>query len=153
MNTTELVSQLARSFKTAARQLKQRHGGRHTLEITDEYDCQDLFHVLLRIFFSDIREEEWVPSYAGGNKRMDFLLPEYRLAIELKHARKSLTAKEVGDELVIDVKNYQTHPNVRHLVCIVFDKEGWIKNPAGIEKDLTKTHDGTLVTRVVIVDY
>jgi hypothetical protein len=73
------------------------------LKVTDEHDAQDLYHALLRIFFADVRQEEWTPSYAGSSARIDFLLPEHGLAIELKHARKSMTKKTLGDELTVDV--------------------------------------------------
>jgi hypothetical protein len=49
-----------------------RHDGRPTLGVGDEYDVQDLLHALLRLFFDDIRPEERTPSYAGESTRMDF---------------------------------------------------------------------------------
>lgn len=60
------IELIASRFHTVARQLRQRHSNRTTLTISDEYDVQDLFHALLRLFFDDIREEEWTPGYAGG---------------------------------------------------------------------------------------
>jgi hypothetical protein len=33
--------------------------------LKDEYDVQDLLYALLRIFFDDVRPEEWTPSFAG----------------------------------------------------------------------------------------
>jgi hypothetical protein len=119
--------------------------------ITDEHDVQDLFHSLLLVFFRDVRAEEWTPSYAGGNKRIDFLLPEYRLAVELKNSRPSMTAKTVGDELTVDIANYKIHPSVSHLVCLVFDSGGHLANPRGIERDLSSFTDG-LSTTVRIFD-
>lgn len=98
------------------------------------------------VFFGDVRAEEWTPSYAGGSKRIDFLLPEYRLAVELKHSRSSMTAKIVGDELTIDTVNYKQHSGTSHLVCLVFDPDGHLANPRGIERDLTGFHDGFNVT-------
>ena len=44
-----------------------RHGGRNTLDVRDEYDVQDLLHALLKMFFKDVRSEEWTPSYAGAS--------------------------------------------------------------------------------------
>jgi hypothetical protein len=61
-------------FHSIARQLAQRREDRTTLEIEDEYDVQDLLHALLRLYFDDIRPEEWTPSYGGASSRMDFLL-------------------------------------------------------------------------------
>ncbi len=80
----EEVLRVCEKFHDVARQLRQRHEERNTLEVEDEYDAQDLLHALLRLFFNDIRAEEWTPSYAGGSSRMDFLLKRERIVVEVK---------------------------------------------------------------------
>jgi hypothetical protein len=150
LDAVQIILQIGDKFKTISRQLKIRHAKRSTIEINDEYDFQDLFHALLRLFFNDIRAEEWVPSYAGGNKRTDFLLSAHSIAVELKHSRPSMSAKELGDQLVVDIANYEKHPGIRIVICLVFDSEGYIVNPAGIEKDLTLIKDKyTVVTKIL----
>jgi len=124
-------------FHLVARQMRVRHCSRATLEINDEYDVQDLLHALLMIFFNDIRKEEWTPSYAGGASKMDFLLLEIETVVEVKKSRQSLTAKLLGEELLIDIAKYQEHPRFRKLVCFVYDPEGTITNPRGVEADLS----------------
>lgn len=146
LDSVAVVTTIGARFLDVSRQLKRRYAQRATLEVNDEYDAQDLVHSLLKVFFDDIRAEEWTPSYAGGATRIDFVLPRYRLAIELKHARTSMTTKDVGEQLVVDVTKYAQHPNVRHLVCLVFDKDGLLANPRGIEGDLSKPHEGLGVT-------
>jgi hypothetical protein len=141
---------LIERFHLVARQMRVRHDSRPTLEINDEHDVQDLLHALLMIFFNDIRKEEWTPSYAGGASRMDYLLLEIETAVEVKKSRLSLTAKKLGDELLIDIAKYQKHPQCRKLVCFVYDPEGIITNPRGVEADLSKQHD-KLTVRVMIV--
>jgi hypothetical protein len=128
------------------RQLKNRYKDRPTISVTDEYDAQDLFNSLLRLFFEDVRREEWSPSYAGAASRIDFVLPRYKLAIELKYARQSMTAKDLGEQLIVDIAKYKEHPSVRHLVCLVFDADGQLANPRGIETDLSAPQDGVAVT-------
>ena len=54
-------------FHSIAIQLRSRHSGRQTLDVQDEYDVQDLLHSILKLNFSDIRKEDWTPSYAGGS--------------------------------------------------------------------------------------
>lgn len=68
----ELLSNLFERFHSVAKQLRHRYDNRPTLDINDEYDVQDLLHSLLKLYFEDIRKEEWTPSYAGGSSRMDF---------------------------------------------------------------------------------
>jgi hypothetical protein len=141
---------LAERFHLVARQLRQRRESRPTLDVKDEYDCQDLFHALLRIDFDDIRPEEGTPSFAGALAKMDFLLAELETVVELKMMRPSLTTRKLRDELLVDIRTYQTHPDCRTLFCVVYDPDGRISNPRGFEADLNGEH-GDLVVRVMIV--
>ncbi len=129
-------------FHKIVRQLRNRYNCRTTLQINDEYDVQDLLNVLLKLFFDDIRPEEWTPSYAGKSARMDFLLKNEQLVIEVKKTRNCLTDKEIGDQLIVDVERYQAHPDCKKLICFVYDPEGFIGNPDGIMKDLNEKHNG-----------
>jgi hypothetical protein len=126
-------------FHSVARQLKHRHADRETLHITDEYDVQDLFHALLKLHFDDIRPEEYVPSYAGADSRVDFLLKNENIIIELKMTRRGLRAKDIGEQLIIDSLRYQLHPNCESLICFVYDPDGFVQNPRGLENDLSQT--------------
>lgn len=132
-----ILNTIFENFHTCARQLRRRHSNRKTLEIGDEYDVQDLLNALLRLHFDDVRPEEWMPSYAGGSNRMDFLLKDEEIAIEVKMTRDGLKDKEVGEQLLIDITKYQTHPNCKTLYCFVYDPDGYIRNPRGLEKDLS----------------
>ncbi|MCY1232947.1 REase [compost metagenome] len=107
-------------------------------------------HALLRLYFDDIRPEEWVPSYAGALSRTDFLLPQIDTVIETKKTRSGLNAKTVGEQLIIDIARYKKHPQCRRLVCFVYDPEGRIANPSGIESDLNSGSHGIEV-RVLIL--
>lgn len=136
--STEKIQLIINRFHQVARQLRARYSGRPTIEIEDEYDVQDLFHGLLKLYFDDVRPEEYTPSYAGSASRVDFLLKQEKIIIEIKKTRKNLGAKEVGEQLIIDSQRYQSHPDCSQLICFVYDPEGRIANPRGIENDLTK---------------
>lgn len=129
-------------FYKVARQLRCRYDNRETLKIEDEYDVQDLLHALLLLYFDDVRAEEWTPSYAGKSARMDFLLKNERVVIEVKKTRLGLTDKELGDQLIIDVDRYKVHPDCKRLICFVYDAEGRIGNPNGLMVDLNNQHEG-----------
>ena len=111
--------------------MRCRYENRETLKIEDEYDVQDLLHALLLLYFDDVRAEEWTPSYAGKSARMDFLLKNERVVIEVKKTRLGLADKELGDQLIIDVDRYKVHPDCKRLICFVYDVEGRIGNPIG----------------------
>lgn len=95
-------------------------------------------HALLKIYFDDIRPEEWTPSYAGGASRMDFLLKKEKIVIETKKTRANLTDRNIGTELIVDIDRYKEHPDCELLFCFVYDPDGRIGNPRGLEIDLSK---------------
>jgi hypothetical protein len=144
-----LIEKICLRFHAVARQLQQRYDDRGTITIEDEYDVQDLLHGILRLHFDDIRAEEWTPSYAGGSSRVDFLLKAEEIVIEVKKTRPSMKPKHLGEQLIIDRARYEAHPNCKALICFVYDPEGRIGNPVGIERDLERT-SGPLKVRVII---
>jgi len=153
LDAVQTIIQLGHRFLYVQRELRTRRAGRPTFEVKDEYDAQDLFRALLRIFFDDVRPEDYVPTYAGASSRVDFVIPPFELAIELKHSRQSMDAKSLGEELLADVARYGSRADIRHLVCLVFDHEGQLSNPRGLEADLSReaTREGLAVS-VVILD-
>jgi hypothetical protein len=145
----ESVLRVCNRFSEVGRQLQYRHDDRTTLMIDDEYDVQDLMHGLLMIFFDDVRQEEWTPSYAGGSSRIDFLLKDSEVALEIKKTRGGLRDVKVGEQLIIDIEKYRSHPNCKTLICFVYDPQRLIRNPRGLETDLSGQRD-SLDVRVLI---
>jgi hypothetical protein len=133
-----LLDQICSRFHLVARQLRSRHAGRATLSVTDEYDVQDLLHSLLWLNFEDIRPEEYSPSCAGKASRLDFLLKIEQIVVETKKTRPTLDAAALGGELIEDIARYQQHPDCSALVCFVYDPDGFIANPRGVENDLNR---------------
>lgn len=129
-------------FHKVARGLKRRYKNRDTLIIKDEYDVQDLLHSLLLLHFNVVRTEEWTPSYAGSSSRMDFLLKDEKIVIEVKKSRETMTDKDLGNQLIVDIERYQEHPDCETVICFVYDPEGVLGNPTAIANDLNKRHNG-----------
>ncbi|QDT13403.1 hypothetical protein [Planctomycetes bacterium K23_9] len=148
-----LIERLCRNFPLFARQLQKRRKDvkqtgtterlpRSTIEMVDEYDVQDAFHAILRLFFDDVRAEPWTPSYAGNQNRIDFVLPDHKIAIEVKHTGSRLTQRHVADQLIIDSRYYRHETDYTHLICFVYDPELRLKNAVALEKDLaSEDHD------------
>lgn len=141
LNTSTALNTLFDRFHLVVKQLRHRYSSRNTLDVDDEYDVQDLLHALLRLYFEDVRNEEWAPSYAGGASRMDFLLKAEKTVIEVKKTRKGLGDKELGKQLIEDKAKYKAHQDCKKLICFVYDPEGRIVNPRGIESDLNSEED------------
>lgn len=144
-----IVQIICYHFHQAVRQMRNRHDNRSTIDVNDEYDVQDLLHAFLRLHFDDVRAEEWTPSYAGSASRMDFLLKKEKVVIEVKKTRKNLGAKEVGEQLMIDIERYTAHPDCETLICFVYDPEGRVANPVGIENDLNRDTDNLKVITII----
>lgn len=81
---------------------------------------------------------------------MDFLLKAEQIVIEAKFASSSLRDKQIGEQLIVDIQKYQAHPDCKRLICFVYDPNGEIKNPQGLESDLSRTHDKVEVKVIVV---
>lgn len=138
VNVDNAFDIIFRNFHKVVKNLRRRYNNRNTLDVNDEYDVQDLLFAILQMFFKDIRREEWTPSYAGNSSRVDFLLKEEKVVIEVKKTRESMKDKDIGEQLIIDIAKYKAHPDCKILICFVYDPDGRIVNPDGIIKDLEK---------------
>lgn len=150
----ELLEVVVRGLRRAMHPLTHRRKGVQPLTFDNEYDVQDLLHALLRPWISDIRPEEFTPSYAGSSTRMDFLLPAHELVIETKIVRDRTHAKKIGDELIIDIEHYRKHPNCKTLWCVVYDPDHLITNAQGLKNDLDgqrKSKDGEVSVKTLIL--
>jgi hypothetical protein len=152
-NVDEVVLVIIQGLRRAMHPLTYRRKGAEQLRFANEYDVQDLLHSLLRPWVQDVRPEEYTPSYAGKSTRMDFLLPAHELVIETKCVRDRQHAKNVGDELLLDIGHYAAHPSCKKLWCVIYDPEHLLTNPEGL-RDLEGEHkkdSRSLSVRVFVV--
>lgn len=143
-----IIGQICTNFHRCVKSLLNRHSDRKTIEVNDEYDVQDLFQSILRLFVNDVRPEDYVPSYAGGNSRTDFYLPQYETYIETKMIRNGLDDKKVGEELSIDITRYGNR--CKKIICFIYDKDNKLKNPYGLITDLEKLSTNLITVKVYI---
>lgn len=150
----ELLTVIIKGLPRAIQPLIHRRKGLTNLVFDSEYDIQDMLHSLLRPWVADIRPEEFTPSHAGANTRMDFLLPKYELVIETKRVRTKSHASKIGDELIIDIEHYRKHPKAKNLWCVIYDPNLFITNPDGLKNDLEgnrASNDGEILVKVFVV--
>jgi hypothetical protein len=151
---SDLLETLIKGLRRAMHPLTHRRKGAQPLVFSNEFDVQDLLHALLRPWVSDIRPEEFTPSYAGSSTRMDFLLPKHKLVLELKFVRDRQHAKKIGDELIIDIEHYRRHQACDQLWCVIFDAEHLLLNAEGLKSDLEGervTKDGGIRVRLFVL--
>ena len=148
-DSVERVKTLCCRFHSVARQLRLRGEYRATLIVEDEFDAQDLLHALLRIQFDNIDTDEWTPSYSSGAPRTTLLLNDSRLAVIVKKTRPGLNVKDLTDQLRIDAERYRSHGRCTTLLCFMYDPEGRIGNPRGLEASLTSMSDSFIIDVLV----
>lgn len=137
--TLEILRRVCARFHLVARQLRLRKEYRPTLEINDEYDLQDLFYALLRLQFDEIGTEEWTPAYTNGARRTSYLLDWEKTVVVVKQTRSGLTTRDLAEQIAADTAHYSARPNGTTLVCFVYDPDGRVGNPRGLEADLSST--------------
>ena len=127
-------------FTSATKSLTSRRKGKRNLNISDEYDVQDIIHTILKPFVPLIKNEEVVPGN-DVNKflKIDFLLPLEKTALECKYVRDLSHTKKITKELNDDIQTYIHHQDCNNLIFFIYDKELLISNPDSLEKKYTQT--------------
>lgn len=148
-DTAELVKMLCCRFHSVARQLRLRGEYRATLNVEDEIDVQDLLHALLRVHFDNVDTDEWTPNYSSGAPRTTLLLDDGRFAVIVKKTRPGLNVKDLSDQLQIDIERYRSHGRCSTLLCFMYDPEGRIGNPRGLEASLMSVSKSFVVDLLV----
>ena len=137
-SSLETVLHIVKRFHLAAIQLSNRREGKLPFAINDEYDIQDLLYAFLSVNFKNVLREVYAPSYAGGAARIDFVLKNEGILIEAKKASRNLKAKDIGDQLIIDIARYAKYPEVKTLVCFIYDPEFAVSNPELFEQHINE---------------
>lgn len=142
---------LLKRFHKVAQELRLRRTDRQSVLIKDEYDVQYLLGALLKLYFNDIRSEEYSPSNSGANSRLDFVLKDEKIIIETKMTNEHLKVKSLGDELLIDIGRYKAYSNCKTLVIFIYDKGDYIPNKPGLIYDLEKHSTSEMNVSVIVV--
>jgi hypothetical protein len=140
---------ILRNFHAFYKELTRRYNNRTSIVVKDEYDVQDILRALLMLHFKVVKPEEYTPSHAGKASRIDFLLHDEELAVEVKMTRDDLRDKEIGDELLIDIGRYKIHQKCKKLVCFIYDPRELLKNPQALQSDLANGSHGIEVEVIV----
>lgn len=149
-NSLASLRRILDRFPVVSQALCKRYKRRKTIHIRDEYDAQDLLYALLQIQFNDIRREEYTPQYAGASARMDILLKNEQIVVELKMTREDISEKEIGRQLIDDIARYSGHADCKTLVCFIYDPGRMISNPNGLVRDLEVQSNNEMKVEVMV---
>jgi hypothetical protein len=131
-----ILSLLFKKLHPMIIQLRFRDDGRSTFEIHDEGDVLYFLNSLLKIYFRDIRLEEWVPTYAGEYNRKYLLLKDEQIIIRVTRAGNTWGKKEIAEQVVKDIDRCKNHPDGKTLEYFVYDPDSWIKQAKDLEAEL-----------------
>ncbi len=126
------LERMLRRLPLVIRQLRWRQGDRPPFRIEDEKDLEDLLRALLPLHFDDVRPECRTPRYAAGT-RTDLLLAAERAALTVKVVRPPFEASRLAEQLGEDADYYRGRPDCGVLVALVYDPEGTLHEPRGME--------------------
>jgi hypothetical protein len=143
------LRKICSAFHRVTRQLRQRRDERPTLEVEDERDVIDLLHTLLCVTYDNIEAEEWTPTYTNGSTRTDLWLKNEGVVIIAKKTKQGIGVKALTHQVSVDFEQYGTHPECKLMFCFIYDPEGRIGHPKGLEADLTLNYNGRRVEALV----
>ncbi len=103
------------------------------IRIGNEYDLQRMLYSLFLPIFPTIRQEVYSDNGYGG-MRADLYLEWYNLIIEIKCTRKSMSEKQLIEELGADGFHYCAEI----IYFFVFDKYGIIRNPEAFKETFVR---------------
>jgi DpnII restriction endonuclease len=67
----------------------------------------------------------------------------------VKKTRPGLNAKDLCDQLRVDAERYRSRDRATTLLCFMYDPEGRIGNPRGLEASLTSVNESFMIDVLV----
>jgi hypothetical protein len=132
----DTVISILNNFHNALKKITQARRKDHlSFEINDEYDVQDILYVILKSLFPNLKDEDPTPKIGAKSNKIDLILREDAILIEVKMIKKSdSNEKTFIEELKNDIQSYRKSQWLRHLVFFVYD-------PFGKTKDVHNFYD------------
>lgn len=129
----DLIIQILENFENAVIKItdpKERYGGKSSnskkqpktvIKIEDEYDVQDLLYVSLKSVFPTIKYENPLAKFGGKSTRLDFVLMEEGIIIEVKQINESeKNDSKFTDQLKIDIESYHVLEYLTDLIFYIY---------------------------------
>lgn len=142
-NADEVVRDVLNNFSNAIQKIISGRRLNHPdFKIQDEYDVQDISYVILKSIFPNLREEDPIPKVGGKSTKIDLILREEKILIEVKMIKaKDSNETHFIEQLKVDFESYHECKWLRKLFCFVYDpykKTRDISNFNDLNGDRTK---------------
>lgn len=141
LNSEDLIRSIFNNFSNSIQKLRNRRKGHADFEINDEYDVQDLLYVILKSVFPNLRDEDPIAKQGAKGTRIDLIIREEEILIEVKMMKKS-DSNETNfiEQLKIDIESYHQCVWLKKLFCFVYDPYKKTKDISNFN-DLNGTRD------------
>ncbi|SRR5713101_4347224 len=139
----KIVSALEQ-FPECVRYLNTRRSSGAVIDINSEADVQDVVFLMLRPWIFDLVPENPTDRVASRYSIKDFISKELESVVEAKYIRDKKHGREISKELHDDIEMYKNHPNCKHLVFFIYDRDAVIPDVAALRKQVegTRNYDG-----------
>lgn len=131
--TKELILTILENFENAVTKItdpKERYGGKTVkpkktpktiISIEDEYDVQDILYVVLKSVFPKIKYENPLSKYGGSSTRLDFVLQEEGIIIEVKQIKiTEKNDKTFINQIKIDLQSYHVLDYLQEIIFFIY---------------------------------
>lgn len=154
-NSEEVLRDIFYNFPNAVQKIiKNRRKGHPEFEIKDEYDVQDILYVIVKSFFHNMRDEDPIPKVGGKSTKIDLILREEKILIEVKMIKeKDSNETHFIEQLKVDFESYHKCIWLEKLFCFVYDpfkKTRDISNFNDLNGDRTKGNHSYNVEVIVV---
>jgi hypothetical protein len=121
--TEDVVRGILNNFSNAIQKItKNRRSGHAEFKIEDEYDVQDILYVILKSVFPTLRDEDAIPKVGGKSTKIDLILREEKILIEVKMLKgKDINETHFIEQLKVDFESYHECQWLNKLFCFVYD--------------------------------
>lgn len=117
----ELVLSVLGNFNNSVTKLTNRRKGHAPFLINDEYDVQDLLYFSLKSIFPKLKYEEPTPQLGGTSNKIEFVLAEEGILIEVKMIKSSETEKKYIKEIKEDLESYHRYKGLKDIIFFIYD--------------------------------
>lgn len=148
-NDIEKIEYVFDRFTEIVTPLKDRDAGKEPLRMDKEADVQYLLEGLLRLHFDTVHPESYLEEHSMVKPRIDFLLKDHNIGIEVKRPSETRRAKRIGKEIAQAKEKYRLDSNIDTLLVFVYDPDRRITNAIEFENDFSE-ETSKLTTKVTV---
>lgn len=121
--TEEVVRDVLNNFSNAIQKIIKDRRKEHPKYIIEyEYDVQDVVYVVLKSIFPNLRDEDPIPKVGAKSTKIDLILREEKILIEVKMIKKKDSNEtHFIEQLKVDFESYHECKWLSKLFCFVYD--------------------------------